>query len=107
MDFRGTHFFYIYWRDYHIGVGSIDNEVMWSFTQLEPVWFLFNLAGLPARESCSFSNVYIQVCLYFYFSRSQMFHILSLSLSPPLKFGKPFLCTMPALLNSCDSVLDQ
>lgn len=90
-----------------LGFASINNEIMWPFTQLEPVWFLFNLAGMPARECCRFSNVCVQVCLYFCFSRSQMFHILSLSLSPSLKFGKPFLCPVPTLLNICDSVFYQ
>lgn len=44
------HAFYIYWHDYQEAFGNFSNESMWSFTQLKPVWFLFNLASVPARE---------------------------------------------------------
>lgn len=69
MNFT-KHTFYIYRRDYQEEFGNFSNEGVWLFTQLEPVWFLFNLASMSVRELCSFSSVCTYVCLYFYFSRS-------------------------------------
>ena len=54
----------------YLGYLGLALSVVKAFTQLEPVWLLFNLAGTPARELCSFSSVYTQVCLYFCFFRT-------------------------------------
>lgn len=53
-----------------LGYLGLALSVVKAFTQLEPVWFLFNLAGIPTRVLCSFFSVYTQVCLYFYFFRT-------------------------------------
>lgn len=50
-----------------LGYLGLALSVVKAFTQLEPVWFLFNLAGIPTRVLCSFFSVYTQVCSLFLF----------------------------------------
>lgn len=71
MNFSSSALPFLVWLpgDYLGSLGLALSAVK-AFAQLEPVWFLFNLAGVPARELCSFSSVYTQVCLYFYFFRT-------------------------------------
>lgn len=97
MNFT-RHAFYIYWRDYQEGFGSINNESLWSFAQLEPVWFLFNLAGMLLHSSAVFLMFVFKSLLIFIFLEVESF---TFSPSLPLylfEFGKPLLSTVPTFL---------
>lgn len=80
MNFT-RHAFHIYWRDYREGFGSNNNESLWSFAQLEPAWFLFNLAGMLLPSYAVFLMFVFKSVLIFVFLKVESFTFyLSLSL---------------------------